>query len=65
MRLLEEAISSNILNPKYKDILIRNPNNYSIFFTKFDCESPCLKKALGNLGIERKDIEIQNFKDFI
>lgn len=51
MKLLEEAIQRKIVPPSFKDSLIRNPNKYSIFYTKYDCNSPSLKKALNNLNL--------------
>lgn len=42
LRLLEEAINSQIMPASLKDKLIRNPNKYSIFFTKFDIDDPLL-----------------------
>lgn len=42
LQLLEEAIQSKVMPSHLKDKLIRNPNKYSIFFTKFDLDCPIL-----------------------
>ncbi|KAL4427527.1 hypothetical protein ABPG74_019483 [Tetrahymena malaccensis] len=64
MRLLDEAINQNILPLEQRERLIRNPNKYSIFFCKFNCDSPNMKKAMQTKGIAQSDLNLKSFEDF-
>ena len=46
MRLLDEAINMHILPSDKREKLIRNPNKYSIFFCKFNSDSPSMRSAM-------------------
>ena len=43
MRLLDEAINMHMLPAENREKLIRNPNKYSIFFCKFNADSPSMR----------------------
>lgn len=55
--MLEEAVNQDILPRKYKNKLIINPNKYSIFFSKFDINSPIVREALTNLNMKESDVK--------
>ena len=51
--LIEEAINQNLITHQDKYKLILNPNQLSIFFTKFDENSPTTKHCLEKLNLSK------------
>lgn len=61
MTLVDEALHLDLLPMDYREKLITNPNKYSIFFTRFDFDSPSIKKAMSNLNVQENDCKLMLF----
>ena len=64
IRLLEEAIQDELAPSNSRKNLIMNPNNNSIFYTQFDCNSPVTSQALKNLNMKEEDTKIISFAQY-